>query len=161
MLSPLWFLLTTACTGLLRDTGEPGDPCLAGQRKALEIGQGELSYDPITSHTDTLELIYGPQGGQHVVVAARSWYLDAGDFVAAYLRGTIGGELVGETWPYIDFRCNTPEAAMDGLGMLLVFQVDPEALHEQTLTIDLEVTDLAGDVVSASAKGVIRDPYQE
>jgi hypothetical protein len=163
MLTPFWFLLTTGCTGLLGDTGEAGDPCEAGQRKEVEIGQGELAFEPITSETDRMTLIYGPQGGYHVVIAARARYLDATNFVAAYLRGKFDKDTVGETWPYIDFRCNAAEGSQDGVGMLLVFHPgeEPQDLHNKTLTVALEVTDLAGDVVSHEIKGLIWDPYQE
>ncbi len=161
MLSPFWILITLGCTGFLGDTGGPGDPCLAGQPKAVEIGQGELFFEEISSQTDKLELIYGPQGGYHVVIAARAQYLDAEDFVAADLRGSIGPQEVGRTWPYIDFRCNGAEEVQDGVGMLLVFNAMPEDLHNQTLTIELEITDLAGDVVSDKTKALIWDVYQE
>jgi len=160
MLTPLAILWTTGCTGLLGDTGEPGDPCEAGQRKEVVIGQGELSFDAIESETDTVELIYGPQGGYHVVIAARAQYLDAADFVAATLSGTISGQEVGQTWPYIDFRCNAAEAAQDGVGMLLVFTTEPEELHDRILQVQLEVTDLAGDVVRDKRSMTIWDAYQ-
>jgi hypothetical protein len=47
--------------------------------------------------------------------------------------------------------------------MLLVFHPgeEPQDLHNKTLTVALEVTDLAGDVVSHEIKGLIWDPYQE
>ena len=45
--------------------------------------------------------------------------------------------------------------------MLLVFNAMPEDLHNQTLTIELEITDLAGDVVSDKTKALIWDVYQE
>lgn len=160
MLTPLSIMWTLGCTGLLADTGEPGDPCEAGQRKAVAIGQGELAFEGIAAESDTIELIYGPQGGQHVVIAARAWYLDAADFVAAELMGHVGGQEVAKTWPYIDFRCNTAEGALDGVGMLLVFTVEPEELHEQVMTVELSVTDLAGDVVRDERTMTIYDPYQ-
>ncbi len=160
MLMPLLLPFLTACDGVLGDTGEPGDPCEVGMRKEVVIGQGELSFTAIDGESDRLELIYGPQGGYHVVIAARAQYLDAGDFVAAHLSGTIDGDDVGESWPYIDFRCNAAEGSQDGVGMLLIFNRQPEDLHQQTLEISLEVEDLAGDIVSDTRTATIWDLYQ-
>jgi hypothetical protein len=56
------------------DAGFQGDPCkpsiAAGANASVVVGQGQLSYEPITDD-ETLTWEKGPQGGHHVWVALR------------------------------------------------------------------------------------------
>ena len=77
-----------------------------------------------------------------------------------------GGAQLGDLLSGVPARVSLPavllaEEVQDGVGMLLVFNAMPEDLHNQTLTIELEITDLAGDVVSDKTKALIWDVYQE
>ncbi len=155
MLALSWILLPLACNG--DDTG-PADPCSAGPSPEIEVGKGELAYSPMDEGGETIELIHGPQGGYHITIAARTKYLSAEGFLTGHLEGTVDGVVVGETWPYVDLRCNEAEGSQDGVGLLLVFDREPEELADRWVTVELELTDLEGTVVTGTADVEIFDP---
>lgn len=45
-------------------------------------------------------------------------------------------------------------------GLLLIWDAAPEDLHLKPVRIDVEVTDAAGVVVTASKEAVLHDPLQ-
>jgi hypothetical protein len=88
---------------------DPNDPCKPGGLPSLEIGQGETAFAPLEPGS-TLELIHGPQGGVHVLVALHAEHIDASEELTAVLYGYLDGEPVGASFPYLNMRCNGPRA---------------------------------------------------
>ena len=156
MIATSTLLFALACTS--GEDSASADPCTSGPSPEIEVGKGELSYSPMDEGGETIELIHGPQGGYHITIATRTRYMAAEGFLAGHLIGTIDGEVVGETWPYVDLRCNEAQGSQDGVGLLLVFAREPEELADQWVTVDLELTDMDGTEVSGTADVVIFDP---
>jgi hypothetical protein len=152
-------LLLVACSpggGPLFD-----DPCDPGGDPTLEIGTGAYEYEDLEPD-GTVELVHGPQGGYHVLVGLAATNIDVeGGTASGVLTGTIGGEMLAESSPWLGFRCNAAAGELQTWGTFLIYDAQPEDLDGKTTTIDAEVTDLAGDVVTASIDVVIEDPLLE
>jgi len=153
-------VLIAACQDKAGDTGT-GDPCKAGPHPTVTIGHGETEFLNLEGAATEVELIHGPQGGFHTNIALEATYL--ADTVAweTHLEGTIDGELVGETRPYADMRCNHATSTLQGFGLLLIWDAEAADLHGQTATVHATVTDSDGTVVEADAQYVIHDPSLE
>ncbi len=132
------------------------DPCAIGPEPGVIIGHGAGTFMPIDS--GPAELVHGPQGGVHILVGIRAWQLDASDVAIARMTGTIDGELLGASSPYADLVCTGDGTAQQALALPLIWDVNGDALHMRTATITLELTDIAGTVVSTSADAIIIDP---
>lgn len=139
---------------------DPDDPCRPGGEPALEIGTGETAYASLDDGA-ILELYHGPQGGVHVLVALQAEHIDASEELDAVLRGYVGGEPLGASFPYLNMRCNKAEGGLQSWNLFLIWDAAPEQLHLQTVHIEAEITDAAGVVVSASKDAVIHDPLLE
>jgi hypothetical protein len=139
---------------------DPNDPCKPGGVPSLEIGQGETAFAPLEPF-GTLELIHGPQGGVHVLVALHAEHIDASEELTAVLHGYLGGEPVGASFPYVNMRCNAAEGGLQSWNILLIWDATPEQLHLQPVHIDAELTDASGTVVSACKDAIIHDPLLE
>ncbi|MDP6931824.1 MAG: hypothetical protein QGG40_02865 [Myxococcota bacterium] len=140
---------------------EEADPCVSGDEPTLEVGKGELEYQDMGAEDGTAELIHGPQGGYHLNIALQGSFLDASAPLEAELTGWIDGEEVGHTLPYATMRCNQAAGALQAWGLLLIWDAEPEALHEKTTTVEVELTDASGETISASSDVVIWDPSLE
>src|SRR5690606_16727858 len=74
---------TTEDGGTDTSTGEPEPPppaCLPGdETPTLELGNGEAGF----MDSDAVTLVYGPQGGYHIVLGLRATYLDASASLSA------------------------------------------------------------------------------
>ena len=158
----IWWLL--ACTGTPAgdDTAAEASPCEAGDNPTLTIGTGEYSYEEMAPGTE-LELIHGPQGGYHVILAVEATYLDASSRWTAKLVGTLDGVEAAHTWPYVDARCNESRGTLQGWNLFLIFDEGwaPEDIHDRDAEVDVTVTDAAGTPVSASTSIHIWDPTLE
>ena len=135
---------------------DPEDPCAPGPDPSLEIGQGELIYEPLVEG-EMLELIHGPQGGTHTLTGLWAKDIDGHEELVGQLRGYLGDTLVGGSYPYLNFRCKSGEG-LQVWGVFLYWEASPEQLHLQTVRIEADVTDAAGEVVTASKEVLIYDP---
>lgn len=132
------------------------DPCAPGSNPAAQIGHGQSSFVPLQDQE--AELIYGVQGGFHIVTGVRATGLDSSDGAVARLRGIVGGRELGSSAPFADLRCRPDGSGLEALGLLLIWDVTPEQLHQQIATVELELTDAVGTVVTATAETLIVDP---
>ena len=141
------------------DAGSNGaDACAIGPSPQVQIGHGDGSFVPFGM--EPAEIVYGVQGGTHIVVGLQASGLDSTDLAEARLTAFADGEQVGGSVPYAELRCLADGSAQQALGLLLLWDATPDMLHMQTVTIELELTDAVGTVVSASADTLIIDPTQ-
>ena len=142
--------------------GHGSDPCLPGEDPTFTLGKGELEYQELDADDGMAELIHGPQGGYHLNLAVHATFLDPDEPWVARLEGTIDGELVGATSPYVTARCNREANALQGWGLLLIWDTtDPTELHGRVTTIEATITDAAGTVLSDSGDVEIFYPELE
>lgn len=139
--------LASACAG--------ADPCGADAPPTLALGTGETAFAPIAA---PLEVVHGPQGGWHVVVALRAQGLDGSLPWDVTLDGFVEGELAGATAPYGRPRCNRAEATWDVPGLLLVWDAPAESLDGADATLVATATDSQGRTVEASLDVRLEDP---
>ena len=151
------------CAGtekVVDDTGElAGDPCLSGDAPTLVIGVGEEGYEPLEPGSE-VPLIFGPQGGYHVVLALAGQYLDPEPVWTVTMTGTIGGELWGQTVPYAQPRCDAAAGLLVAWNLLLIWEEvedpDPYPLDGETLDVAVSALDMSGAVVEAETSLVLR-----
>jgi hypothetical protein len=134
------------------------DPCLPGDSPELVIGVGEQAYEPLTPG-DSATLVHGPQGGYHVTMAIAARFMDASGDWLVHIQGTIGDELAAETWPYVAARCDDDEGRLEAWNMLMIFSQgwEPADLDGQLAAVEMEITDAAGTVVTATTELIIDD----
>lgn len=135
---------------------DPDNPCVPGPSPGLEIGQGEYAYEPYADG-EMIELIHGPQGGVHTLTGLLARDIDGSEELEGVLRGYVGEEQLGGSFPYLDFRCATDEG-LQVWNVFLFWDAPPEDLHMQPVRIEVEFTDASGTVVTASKQAVIFDP---
>lgn len=153
-------LIATLLLACASPDADSADPCLPGEEPALRIGTGEYAFEPLPDD-GRLELIHGPQGGYHVVISLEAQFIDASTTTEAELSGTIEGEELAHTLPYLTFRCDRVTDALYAWGSLLIFDAEPRDLHGRSALVQATVTDAAGETVSAEATIVIWDPALE
>lgn len=133
-----------------------GDPCEANpEHTELTIGVGEYAYEAVEDGA-TVELIHGPQGGYHIVLALRGRWFDLSSESTAVLEGTIGGEARAVSYPYVNWRCGGD--AVEAPGLLLIYDAVPEDLDEQDTHVTATVTDPQGNSATAELDLHIADP---
>jgi hypothetical protein len=135
---------------------DPDDPCVPGPNPSVEIGQGEYAFAPCDDG-DMLELIHGPQGGYHTLMALHASDIDGSEDLDAVWRGYVGDEQLGGSYPFLDFRCANDEG-LQVWNVYLFWEAQPEDLHMQPVHIEVEFTDASGSVMTASKDAVIFDP---
>lgn len=152
-----WLVLATISVALM---GCPrAETCLPGDEPTLEIGTGENRYTSLDDVDDVLDIVHGPQGGYHVVIALEASYLDASDLMLGQLTGTIGGEEKASSAPWIQMRCNPNRDMLQSWNHLLIWDVeDPAEIDGERATISATVTDSLGATVSAEAEADLYDP---
>lgn len=168
------FMALVICLSGCAASDSPGSPtpsvCAPGDRPAIEVGHGELSFEPFNDGADTpVELVHGPQGGHHSTIAIRANGLELSHEYIIELIGTIDGNERGGGTPLTSFRCNYGAAAQEYTGGLLIWDAEPEALHRQTATVDAYVMDPAHTdehghptiIAHATADFLIWDPELE
>jgi hypothetical protein len=153
------------------DTFDLGDPCEPGSEPQIEIGHGELRFDSIDDGDTQVELIHGPQGGYHSNIAIRASYIDPESSYKLELTGTIDDTVMGETVPWISFRCSRVANALQSTGSLLIWDAEPEDLHGRVAHVQADLynpeqedsTDegLALPVASSTTEYTIWDPNLE
>ena len=97
-------------------------------------------------------------GGYHINIALQTTHLDSSTPLETLLTGTVNGEVLAETQPYATLRCNRQINAQQTWGLLLIWDAEPEDLHEQVATVEATITDAADLTLSASAEFTIFDP---
>jgi len=139
--------------------GEPpqADPCAPGDRPSIEVGHGELEFEPFDAHP--AELVYGVQGGYHITVGVRGVYTDNTDVSVLRMTGFIDGEELAFSAPYVELRCI--EERQEATNMLLIWDTTPDVLHGKTALVRAELTDAAGAVHVAEGEVVIDDPTMD
>ncbi|MBA2320187.1 MAG: hypothetical protein H0V89_03440 [Deltaproteobacteria bacterium] len=153
-----WFgVAVLAGCGATKDggTGAGASGCEPGSGPTVTIGTGERGFEPMP---DEVELVHGPQGGYHVVVAFDAQLLDASEVVFGVVDGTIDGEVVATSEPYLDMRCNPDTGTLQASGVLLIYPLTPEALADQPTRITATLTDSFGGVATGSVETTIVDP---
>jgi hypothetical protein len=133
-------------------------PCTAGADPTLAIGTGETSYVPLDPVAPTFDIVHGPQGGYHVLVGLEATQMDTSDLLAADLKGTIDGVLMGETQPWVQMRCNGRTETQQSWNNRLIWDAQPEDLDGRTAHIEATVTDPRGTSVSAAVDALLYDP---
>lgn len=156
-----WVLLLAGCVNTPQDSGVESEPCLPGPAPTLEIGKGELAHVPVNEGGLQSELVHGPQGGYHVNVSLEATHLDASEPWDTELVGTIEGDVVGQSFPYANMRCNQSVPALQTWGLLLIWDAQPEDLHGKHAVVDVRVIDAAGVEVTATTEIEIWDPTLE
>lgn len=132
-------------------------PGLAGCSPELVIGTGELAFEPLDPVDPTLELVYGPQGGWHVVLAFEARRMSGSGIYTVDGLGTIDDQRVAAidgawiTFSRVDNR-------LQAWNTFLIFEVpDPTPLHQAWLDIQIQLTGPGGRTVSAEAGATIVD----
>lgn len=150
----LTLLALAACT----DGAPEIDPCEVGGEPWLELATGEIAVEPLTD--EPLELIHGPQGGYHVILAVEAGHFDASTWVYSVLEGHVDGELVAHTEPFVTLRCNADAGAQQGWNLFLILEegVEPEAVHGATMQVTAELIDQQDNTASATATVDVWDP---
>ncbi len=149
----LWFL---ACAASGEEDSSDEALCEPGPRPTLEIGTGEQAFSPLSSGGGTLELVYGPQGGVHAVLALRARGLDDTSPVVTRIVSEVDGEILADVVPYLSFRCVGPNGAQEVSGAILVYSTpDLDRLVGQEATIIATATDAAGSVAYATARALM------
>ena len=166
-------ILLAGCTTKEGDTGSTrpeAGACATDSDPQVAAGHGELSFNEFDGGVDTkVELIHGPQGGFHSTIAVRAHHLDLGISYHIRLVGSIDGVEMGWGTPYSQFRCNYQAGAQEYTGGLLIWDAQPEDLHNKVANLEITVFDpteesaAGGPVVVAqdSAEFTIWDPSLE
>lgn len=149
-------LASTAALLLAGVACDSGDPCRPGDEPTLEIGNGDRGWTAAAPDSEQ-PLIHGPQGGVHLVIGLKATQLDAVDLATAELTGSIGGQLLAQSAPWLQFECTGDGSAQLATDINLIYDADPADLDGQTTDITAVVTDLSGGVAEASTRFVIRD----
>jgi hypothetical protein len=141
--------------------GPQSDGCSPGEDPLLELGHGSTSFETLEDG-EQLVLEHGVQGGVHTFMALHLERIDdSSDDLVAYLRGYLDGQLVATSSPILDLRCNPDSDGLEAWNILLIWDADPVALHEQTVTIEVELTDASGTEVTDTKEATIHDPLLE
>ncbi|MCA9492236.1 MAG: hypothetical protein KC621_20025 [Myxococcales bacterium] len=148
------WILAVACDGGTTTPTIGG--CETGAAPALEIGVGLEGYEPL-GEMGHFPLIHGPQGGFHLEIGLRATHLDTSDLALGHMVGTIDGTVYADSEPWIDFRCQNDVDAQEAYGMLLIYDSTPDFLDGKTTEVSVDVTDIAGNTVSATRTFVIED----
>ncbi len=152
-------LLLLACAGGDDSTSTAElSGCDPGPSPTLNLGKGELSYSAMEAGDGTIELVHGPQGGFHTVIALEAVEADASAEWTVQIRGYLADVERATTTPYVSMQCNQQTGTLQSWGFLLIWDAQPEELDEQQVRIEAEGQDAAGVALSAEAEVVIEDP---
>lgn len=134
------------------------DPCEAGGDPWLELATGEIAVEPLPD--GPLELIHGPQGGYHVILAVNAGHFDTSTWAYSVLEGTVDGQLVAHTEPFVTLRCNADAGAQQGWNLFLILEegVEPDVVHNATMDVWASLTDPLDNTATATATITVTDP---
>ena len=149
-------------TGSPSGTFGPVPEMCGGDRPGpMEIGHGYEFFTPLDS--GPAELIHGPQGGIHITLGIRCAGLEVSEFADVTLHGEIDGQVVADHVQGAILNCEEDlgDAGMaEAIWLSMIFEVGPEAVHEQVVDMDLTLVDSLGHMVSAQASTLVIDPLQ-
>ncbi len=149
----LWLL---ACASAGEEDSPGVEPCEPGTLPTLEIGTGERSFSSIEEEDGELELVRGPQGGVHAVIAFRARMLDDSAPVVTRIVTEANGEILADVTPYLSFRCVGPDGIQEAWGAIMVFSSsDLDVLDGRSVRITATVTDVAGTVAHATVEALL------
>jgi hypothetical protein len=150
-------ILGVAACAAIAGCDAPG--CEPNDEPTLEIGKGLSEFTALDEGGRELELIHGTQGGFHTDIALQATGLDGSDAATARIIGTLDGDELAETRPYVDLRCNPRANAQQAWALRLIWDSTPEELDGAVVSIELEITDVSGTTLSVVATDVlIEDP---
>lgn len=141
-------------------TGEPEpepEACSpGGGTPTFNVGNGEAGY----VDTAELELVYGAQGGYHVVLGMQASFIDASSDLRADISGSIDSEMLASSSSSVVLRCNSSNESLETSGILLIFDagVMPEDLEGNVVTVGVTLTDASGEVHETSREFMISPP---
>ena len=98
------------------------DPCKPGKEPTLEIGTGADVFEPLQS---TTELVHGPQGGYHLLIAMRVTHMLGSEFMGGEVTGSIDGVQLADERPWLDFTCTTETESLESAGHFLTTTPGP------------------------------------
>ncbi len=129
--------------------------CHAGAVEAsLEIGDGAGGFSPATE----VDLVYGPQGGYHIVVGLKLEGFEATSPLEARLEGRIDGVRLGSGSLSIGLQCDETEQALLASGLLLVWDATPEQVGNRDVEVFVRVTNGDGDAIENVTMLYVNDP---
>ena len=140
--------------------GCPPEDCLPGEDPTLRLGTGERGFEPL-GDPPVFEIVHGPQGGWHAVIALEAARIDASELLLGSFRATIDEEEVGHSQPWIRMRCNHETGTLQSWDGLLIFGPPPEELHGQTALVEVSVRDGQGVTVTDEVEALLHDPGLE
>lgn len=141
-------LFAVAAVAAVAACGPPGPV-------VLEVGTGGSEFEPVAPGGQ-VEIVCGPQGGQHVWMSLRARHLD-GDRASILLQLVHPDRDEPECG---QVRSDVVLASRDGwheYAGSLCFIVKPAALDGKRLTLQARITDAAGRVAEASVEVVVVD----
>ncbi len=148
---------------MLQDTGDDststGEPpydspaCHAGEAPSLEIGDGSGTFVPATE----LDLVYGPQGGHHIVIGLKLTDFEPSSPIEARLEGRVDGALRGSGSVSIGLQCSESEDALIASGLLLIWDAPPEEVSERDVEVFVRVTNGDGESVENTTTLYVHD----
>lgn len=139
------------------DGGTGGCDDLADVQASLEIGTGQLAFEPIGEVTGFER---GPQGGYHVYGSLRapgvwSGNEDAFDETRPVVSFTLVDDAGGFSGGYLNLvrpMTNNDEGVAELVGDLVILDIsEPSQAEDADVTLAAEVTDACGVTVSAEA----------
>ena len=141
-------------------------PCASSRNPTVEIGTGERGFIALDPDAPAFELVYGPQGGWHVVLAFAAKGLSVPpqrSIVTIDSYGTIGDEVVAAMeGAWATFECDREVGAQLSWNTLLIFDVlDPSPLHRAQLEVESIITDSRGRTAVGTSTAIILDPTRE
>ncbi len=129
--------------------------CPPGIEPALELGLGDESFRPPDS--GPAQIIFGHQGGYHVVVGLRAVGLDLADWGEGYLVATIDETIIADHPTVAVMQCADDGQYSEALWINLILAVDPTPLLGQVATVEAQYTDASNQVVTATAEITLSD----
>ena len=79
----------------------------------------------------------------HSNIAVRARHIDPDAAYNLVLTGSIDGEVMAETVPWLSFRCNRSAEALQSTGSLLIWDAEPEELHGRVAQVHAQLYDPA------------------
>ncbi len=129
--------------GLTEDSG-PAEPCLAEPPQA-DVGTGETEFVPLEDG-DTVVVINGSQGGQHILGSLRTWNTDGVVAVRYTLTLLFDGSLISDqTYRLQMFEEGPCQWVYPGmLGYLGFVYGDGQGILKREVLMRMEVEDVNG-----------------
>lgn len=156
-LHTLGLLLLMATTSACRSD------CSPGAEPRLTLGTGEDAYEPLDPDDPTYELIHGPQGGWHLLIAIDAAGLNATDIVVVDYEGRIDDEVIARNeanWQ--TFTCNVDTRTLQSWNTFLIFDTESNCpLDEAAVTVTASTVSAGGEPVSGTVTATIDDPLHD